>query len=55
MAADPDRLAFDRLCGSEPCLTDIRPAGEVVPGSTVAARDEAVAKLAAGFCNLDAA
>ena len=32
MAADPDQLAFERLCGSEPFLTDIRPAGEVVPG-----------------------
>ena len=34
MADDPDRLAFERLCGSEPFLTDIRPAGEVVPGFT---------------------
>ena len=32
MTADADRTAFDRLCGSEPVLTDIRPAGEVVPG-----------------------
>ena len=29
---DPDRAAFDRLCSSEPVLTDIRPAGDVVPG-----------------------
>ena len=34
MTADPDRLAFERLCGSEPVLIDIRPAGEVVPGMT---------------------
>jgi hypothetical protein len=34
MTADPDRAAFDRLCGSDPVLTDIRPAGEVVPGFT---------------------
>ena len=27
MADDPDRLAFERLCGSEPLLIDIRPAG----------------------------
>ena len=32
MTSDPDRLAFERLCGSDPFLTDIRPAGEVVPG-----------------------
>ena len=34
MTADPDRAAFDRLCSSEPVLTDIRPAGDVVPGFT---------------------
>jgi hypothetical protein len=30
--AAPDLLAFERLCGSEPVLVDVRPAGEVVPG-----------------------
>jgi hypothetical protein len=34
MTAAPDQAAFERLCGSEPVLTDIRPAGEVVPGYT---------------------
>ena len=32
MTADPDWAAFERMCGSEPVLTDIRPAGDVVPG-----------------------
>lgn len=32
--AEANRLAFDRLTGSDPVLVDIRPAGEVVPGFT---------------------
>jgi hypothetical protein len=32
MTADPDRTAFERLCRSQPVVTDVRPAGEVVPG-----------------------
>jgi hypothetical protein len=31
---EADRLAFERLCGSEPVLVDVRPAGDVVPGFT---------------------
>ncbi len=36
VSADPNTEAFDRICGSEPVLVDVRPAGEVVPGMTAA-------------------
>jgi hypothetical protein len=34
LSPDPNAEALDRICGSEPVLVDVRPAGEVVPGMT---------------------